>query len=123
VAAAVEGLIVVDDTTAPLLEAGFPFTRKHLGVRSPVTGVVRDGSIVAMCASVRARPGEAEAGVSTSEAWRGRGFARASVAAWRDAVESEGRTPFYSTSWSNGASLAVARALALEPFAEEFSIP
>lgn len=118
----VEGLIVVDATTAPLLERHFPFTRRHLGVRSPVAGVVRDGAVVAICMSCRTRPDAGEAGLFTVESARGQGFARALVPAWRTALDAAGRMPFYSTTWDNTASLAVARRLGLQPFAEEITV-
>jgi hypothetical protein len=44
------------------------------------------------------------------------------VAAWRDAVEVDGRVPMYSTSWDNVASLGIARKLALIPYADTLSI-
>jgi len=118
----VEGLVVVDAATRPLLAAHFPYTERHLAVRSPVVGVVRGGVIVAVCSTVRIRPGEGEAGVRTGEAWRGQGFARAMVARWREEIEATGRTPFYGTNWDNAASQAVARALHMEPFAEETGV-
>ena len=119
---AVEGLMVVDAAMRSLLAAHFPYTERHLPMRSPVVGVVRDGTIVAVCSTVRRRPGEGEAGVHVLEAWRRQGFARAMVTRWRDEIEATGRTPFYGTTWDNAASLAVARALRMEPFAEEIGI-
>ncbi|MFN8622116.1 MAG: GNAT family N-acetyltransferase [Chloroflexota bacterium] len=123
VAPAVEGLIVVDRSTASLLAAHYPFTQRYLEVRSPVVGVVRDGAIVALCMSCRTGPDAGEVGLHTQEAWRGRGFGRALVARWWAEMRRLGREPFYSTTWSNEASLAVARALGLLPFAEELSVP
>ena len=104
------------------LERHFPFTAAHLAVRSPVVGVLRDGAIVAICMSCRDRPDAGEAGLYTVEAYRGQGFPRPLVARWRMAMDSAGRTPYYSTTWDNAASLAVARGLTLEPFAEELAI-
>jgi RimJ/RimL family protein N-acetyltransferase len=118
----VEGLVLVDGMSASLLEPHFPFTRAWLAERSPVVGVVRDGAIVSACYSARVGPDACETGVVTVEAWQGHGFARAAVAAWRDAVASGGQTPTYSTSWDNAASLAVARALRLATVAEELSV-
>jgi hypothetical protein len=119
---AVVGLIHARDADAELLREHFPYTLAWLAARSPVVGVERDGAIVSACYSARTRPDACEAGVATTEAWQGQGFARAVVAAWRDAVESSGRTPFYSTSWNNTASLAVARHLHLVAVAEELSV-
>jgi GNAT superfamily N-acetyltransferase len=118
----VDGMILVDEATRPLLERHYPFTARHLDIRSPVVGVVRDGAIVAVCMTCRTRPDAGEVGVDTQEAYRGRGFARALVARWRTAMDAARRTPFYSTSWDNAASLAVARALRLQAFAEELSV-
>jgi len=51
--------------------------------------------------------------VVTVEAFRGRGFASAVVAAWANAVRESDRVPLYSTSWENAASRAVATKLGL----------
>ena len=45
-----------------------------------------------------------------------------SFAGWALAVRASGRTPLYSTSWSNDASLAVARKLGLVAYASAWSI-
>ncbi|MBX3031676.1 MAG: GNAT family N-acetyltransferase [Chloroflexi bacterium] len=118
----VDGLVVVDGSTAPLLEPSYPFTRRYVDALSPVTGIIRDGAIVATCTSCRTRPNAGEVGLHTTEAWRGRGFGRALVAAWHAALVAAGRTPWYSTTWDNAASLAVARSLGLELVAEELSL-
>ncbi len=118
----VDGLRVLGRSDRTLLEHLFPFTARHLAARGPVVAVVREGEAVALCSSVRSRADAAEAGVFTAEAWRGQGFGRAAVAAWRDAVIAEGRVPWYSTSWDNVASLGVARSLGLEPVAEELGL-
>ena len=72
-----------------------------------------------ICASARISPGAAEAGVETVAAYRGQGCAQVAVEAWAAAVRESGRVPFYSTSWDNAASRAVARKLGLIPFAED----
>jgi predicted GNAT family acetyltransferase len=62
---------------------------------------------------VRITPLAHEAGVETVPLFRGRGYARAVVAAWSAAVRALGAEPLYSTTWQNMASRAVARALGL----------
>lgn len=113
---------LIDPASAPLLDAHFPYTRSVLAARSPVAGVVVDGSVVAACFSARRRPEAHEAGVATEDAWRGRGFASAVVACWRDAVTAMGAQPLYSTSWDNLASRAVARRLGLAVYADTLSL-
>ena len=74
------------------------------------------------CYSARLTGRAAEAGVETLETHRGRGYAPAVVAAWAHAVRETGRIPFYSTSWDNLASQAVARKLGLVQYATDLSI-
>lgn len=90
--------------------------------RSPVVAVIDDGRPVSICFCARNSPAAAEAGVNTTEAWRGRGFAPRVVAAWALAIQASGRVPLYSTSWTNTASLAVARKLGLTMYASDWSL-
>jgi hypothetical protein len=90
--------------------------------RSPVTALIRDGHPVSICFSARRSDVAAEAGVETAEAFRGRGFGSCVTAAWALAIRASGRIPLYSTSWTNGASLAVARKLGLIAYASDWSL-
>lgn len=90
--------------------------------RSPVLAVVDSGRPVSICFCARNSAAAVEAGVNTAEAWRGRGFAPRVVAAWALAVEASGRVPLYSTSWTNTASLSVARKLGLTIYASDWSL-
>jgi predicted GNAT family acetyltransferase len=112
----------IDEESAHLLERHFPYTRSILADRRPVIGVVVNGAVVSACYSARRGAGACEAGVATEDAHRGRGHAAVVVAAWRDAVEGDGRVPLYSTSWENAASLSIAQKLELVPYAETLSI-
>ena len=112
----------IDEAFAHVLERFFPHTRSILAERQPVTCVVVDGAAVSACYSARRGSDACEAGVATEESYRGRGYGAAVVAAWRNAVEAEGRVPLYSTSWHNGASLSIARKLELVPYADTLSI-
>ena len=88
----------------------------------PFIAVVEDGVAVALCHSARLTERAAEAGVETLEAYRGRGYASAVVAAWAHAIRASGRIPLYSTSWDNHASQAVARRLGLVQYGVDLSI-
>lgn len=90
--------------------------------RSPVAAVVQGGAPVSVCFCARRSDDAAEAGVETAEASRRRGFARSATAAWALAVRRSGRVPLYSTSWSNRASLGLARKLELAPYASWWSV-
>jgi predicted GNAT family acetyltransferase len=68
---------------------------------------------VSICFSARVSESAAEAGVETAAEFRGRGLAGLVTSDWAAAIRSSGRTPIYSTSWNNSASLAVARKLGL----------
>jgi hypothetical protein len=116
------GAQIIDAASAQLLESNFPYTLSVLALRSPVVGVVVDGSFVSACYCARKRPNACEAGVDTIEPYRGRGFAALVVSAWRDAVEREGCEPLYSTTWDNIASRAIAAKLRLIAYAETMSL-
>ncbi len=89
---------------------------------SPIVAVMVDGRAVSVCFCARRADFAAEAGLETALAFRGRGLAPRVAAAWALAMRASGRTPLYSTSWSNGASLAVARKLGLIPYAATWSL-
>ena len=90
--------------------------------RSPVMAIVENGHPVSVCFCARRSENAAEAGVETAEAYRGRGFGSRVTAAWAHAVRNSGRIPLYSTSWSNKASLAVARKLNLVTYASSWAL-
>jgi hypothetical protein len=90
--------------------------------RSPVMAVVENGYPVSVCFCARRSDIAAEAGLETAEAFRGRGFGPRVVAAWALAIRASGRIPLYSTSWTNDASLAVARKLGLIAYASHWSL-
>ena len=90
--------------------------------RSPVVAVVKDGHAVSVCLCARRSHRAAEAGLETAAAYRKRGLGTRVTAAWALAVRASGRMPLFSTSWSNDASLAVARKLRLATYAVRWSI-
>lgn len=114
--------LAITEANSDLLVQNFPYTKSVLAERSPVVGVERDGALVAACYSARHSATAAEAGVATVESHRGQGLAVAVVSAWAAATQAAGMTPLYSTSWQNEASLAVARKLGLEAYADTFSL-
>ena len=76
--------------------------------------IIREkGRAVSLCATVRRSAMAEEAGVETHAAFRGHGLAGEVVAAWASAVRAGDRAPLYSTSWTNKASMSVARKLGL----------
>jgi hypothetical protein len=89
------------------------WTADELAGRSPIMAIVENGVPISICFCARVSELNAEAGVETAPAFRGRGIAGLATAAWATAIRASGRTPIYSTSWSNTPSLAVARKLGL----------
>ena len=88
----------------------------------PIVAVVEEGYPVSVCFCARRSDGAAEAGLDTAVEFRGRGLGPRVAAAWALAIRASGRIPLYSTSWSNDASLAVARKLGLVAYASNWSI-
>jgi hypothetical protein len=92
-----------------LLEHNFRgWTAAEIPGRWPILAVMEGGYPVSVCFSARSSEMAAEAGVET--------------AAWALAIRASGRIPLYSTSWSNTASLAVARKLGLTQYATDWSL-
>ena len=89
---------------------------------APLLAIVENSQPVSICFCARRSEVAAEAGVETATSHRGRGFAPRVTAAWALAVRVSGRIPLYSTSWTNHASLAVARKLNLQPYASSWSL-
>lgn len=114
-------VVVVDEA---LLQRHFPnWVAGELATgRAPLAAVCEDGYPVSICFCARSSDAAAEAGVETAVAFRGRGYAARATAAWALAVRSSGRIPLYSTHWTNGASLAVARQLGLRAYASGWSV-
>ncbi len=88
----------------------------------PIAAVLEDGYAVSACFCARRSDVAAEAGLETAEPYRGRGLGPRVTVAWALAIRESGRTPLYSTSWANDASLAVARKLGLHTYASSWSI-
>jgi hypothetical protein len=106
-----------------LLERNFRgWTAAEIPGRSPILAVIEGGYPVSVCFCARNAETAAEAGLETAAAFRGRGFAPRVTAAWATAIRASGRIPLYSTSWSNAASLAVARKLGLVQYASDWSL-
>jgi GNAT superfamily N-acetyltransferase len=89
---------------------------------APILAAVEGAQAVSICFCSR-RPAQAtEAGLETLPAFRGKGYATATVAAWAAAVRQRSCIPLYSTSWDNLASQAVARKLGMVIYGEDWSI-
>jgi hypothetical protein len=90
--------------------------------RGPVLAIFDRGFPVSVCFCARRSDFAAEAGLETAEPYRRRGLGARVAAAWAVAIRSAGRVPLYSTSWTNEASLGVARRLRLLPYASSWSV-
>jgi GNAT superfamily N-acetyltransferase len=116
------GVVVVEDEQQ--LERHFRgwVAGEIVAGRFPVLAVVEDGYPVSVCFCARRSDVAAEAGLETAEEFRGRGFGARVARAWALAIRETGRVPLYSTSWTNDASLAVARKLGLVAYASHWSL-
>ncbi len=98
------------------------WTADEIPERAPIVGITVDGDAVSVCFCARRSESAAEAGVETAADYRGRGFASRVTSAWAQLIRDSGRLPLYSTSWSNTASLAVARKLGLSVCASDWNL-
>ena len=116
---------VIAEDNAHLLDDTFPYTKSVLSERSPVLALIRDGRAVSACYVARKFGDAVEAGVATLEGFQGQGLAKRAVALWAQTAVDAGLTPLYSTSWSNAASLRIAKSLGLIQYADTlaFSVP
>ena len=113
--------VLVDDLQ--LLEHNFTgWKADEIPERSPIVAVMEDGHAVSVCFCARRSDMAAAAGLETAMAFRGRGLGPRVTAAWALVIRASGRIPLYSTSWSNDASLAVARKLGLVAYASAWSL-
>ena len=116
-----EGVTPIDDLS--LLQRNFSgWTAAEIPQRLPIMAVLQGEHAVSVCFSARRSPVAAEAGLETAAAFRGRGLGPQVTAAWADAIRSLGLIPLYSTSWSNSASLSVARKLRLIEATSDWSL-
>jgi hypothetical protein len=119
----VEGMQLPTHNLERLLNHSFRgWTAREIPGRLPMLAMVDDGHIVSICFCARRSDVAAEAGLETAVAFRGRGFGPRVTAAWALAIRASGRIPLYSTSWSNNASLVVARKLGLVAYACTWSL-
>jgi hypothetical protein len=117
-----DGAVAIQDES--LLQPHFPgwVAGEIEAGASPVMAILVDGCAVSVCACARRSPMVAEAALDTAPAFRGRGYAARVASAWAGAVRVSGRTPLYSTDWTNASSLAVARKLGLKIYATNWSL-
>lgn len=115
-----DGVVQVDDPA--MLEGQFVDLTPELDGRSPVLAILEEGRAVSVCHCARRSDEAAEAGLFTLETHRGRGYGPRVTAAWALAIRATGRTPLYSTSWTNDASQAVARELGLRAYASDWNV-
>ena len=115
-------IVALSEANAHLLEADFPDWVEDTRHRPLIFGLLREGRVVSLCATVRATVAGHEVGVETLASERGRGFAPAVVAGWARAVRALGAERIYGTTWENLASQAVARKLGLVMFGEDFHL-
>jgi RimJ/RimL family protein N-acetyltransferase len=117
-------VVLISETNAELVQATFPWALSLIQEREagPVAAAIDQDRAVSICFCSR-RPGQAtEAGLETLPAFRGRGFATATVAVWAAEVRRQGYMPLYGTSWDNLASQAVARKLGMVLYGEDWSL-
>jgi GNAT superfamily N-acetyltransferase len=114
--------VIAINHLTPLEKHFLGWTEQELPERAPIFAVIEDGHAVSICFCARLSAGVAEAGLETAKPYRGRGLALRVTAAWALSMRASGRLPLYSTSWTNAASLAVARKLGLNTCAIDWNV-
>jgi RimJ/RimL family protein N-acetyltransferase len=115
-------VVDISESNARLLTGKLAEWLPDIAHRHPFVAVTHGAIAVSLCASVRISPAVHCAGVETHTEHRQRGHALAAVSGWAHAVQTLGATPFYSTSWENTASRAVAARLGFQFVATDFHI-
>lgn len=116
----VERIEPSDAVACAALAEAFAELRHGLEQRLPCFGLRDAGEWVSVAYMAAGRGGPAiEVGVETVAEHRGRGLAGRCVAAWALAVLRVGSLPLYSASWTNRASISVARKLGLVLYGED----
>lgn len=116
------GAVRVTGANADVLAPRFEDWLGDVSDDVPMAAVLEHGSAVSICCSVRLTSDAHEAGVETHEDFRGSGYGAAATAAWARLVREMDRIPFYSTSWDNHASRALAGRLGLMQFGADLHI-
>ena len=115
------GAVLIKDKA--LLDRHFPtWTEMEIPSRTPIVAIVEEGHAVSVSFCSRRTDVAAECGLETAVEFRGRGLGPRVAAGWALAVRASGRTPLYSTAWSNHPSIEVARKLGLEAYSAAWSI-
>lgn len=118
----VEGTVLIDDERLLMRHfRGWEIGEIAAGC-GPMVAIMDDEYPVSVCFSARRTDAAAEAGLETAVPFRRRGYGVRVTAAWAHAVRAGGRTPLYSTAWSNHASRGVARRLGLILYASNWSL-
>ena len=115
-------VVDITEANAGLLTGKLAEWLPDVARRRPFVAVAHDAKAVSLCASVRISPAVHCAGVETHPEHRRRGHALAAVSGWAHAVQQLGATPFYSTSWENAGSRAVAARLGFQHVATDLHI-
>ncbi len=116
-----EHAVEITQANRDVLRKHFQWLDDEFGGWGTAFAVVRDGAAVSLCFSSRLDSHSAEAGLETVSEYRGQGFAAFVTQSWAAGVHASGRIPFYSTSFDNVASQAVARKLGLIRIGEDYS--
>lgn len=114
--------VAIGPLQADLLRGRFDDRLPDVEHRQPFVARLENGRATAICASVRISPAVHCAGVETHPAFRRRGHAYDAVAGWAGKVVARGAAPFYSTSWSNAASMRLAERLGFVLVGTDFHV-
>jgi len=114
--------VAITEENQTLLQPDFSDWLADVRYQQPFVACLIDGTVAAVCASVRITDRAHEAGVETLKTFRRKGYGQLAVSGWANRVQDTGALTLYSTSDDNLASQGTTSALNMTLIGEDYQI-